>query len=78
MIEKIAQFFKSGQNCRQKFISKTILKVKNVYIKTVLKPLDTNNKPCFETAYLGENVKTIFKQKSSPKLSLGYFIFTKI
>jgi len=37
------------------------------------------NKPCFETAYIGENVKNLLKQKvdQNVAISLGYFIFSK-
>jgi hypothetical protein len=37
--------------------SKLNFKVQNIYIKPILKPEDTYNKPCFETAYLGLCVK---------------------
>jgi hypothetical protein len=42
------------------------LKAQNIYIKPLLKTLNTYNKPCFEIAYLGENVINLLKQKSSP------------
>jgi len=32
------------------------MKAQNIYIKPFFKPLDTYNKPCFETAYLGPKV----------------------
>ncbi len=45
------------------------------YIKPLLKPKNTYNKPGFETAYLGENVINLLQQKAA--ISLGYFIFSK-
>jgi hypothetical protein len=35
--------------------------------------------PCFETAYLGENVKHLLRQKvlQNVTISLGYFMFSK-
>jgi len=44
-----------------------------------LKPSNTYNKPCFETAYLGENVINLLKQKVSQDVAiiLGNFIFSK-
>ncbi len=43
------------------------LKIKNIYIKPLLKYENTHSKPCFETAYYGENEKKIAIDKSSPK-----------
>jgi hypothetical protein len=44
-----------------------------------LKPLNTYNKPCFETAYLGKNGINLLKQKVAQKVAiiLGYFILSK-
>jgi hypothetical protein len=44
-----------------------------------LKPKNTYNKPCFETAYLGENVINLLQQKAAQNVtfSLVYFIFKK-
>jgi hypothetical protein len=44
-----------------------------------LKPKNTYNKPCFETAYLGEKLINLFKLKVAQKVAnvLGYFIFSK-
>jgi hypothetical protein len=55
------------------------LKVQNIYIKPLLKPLNTYNKQCFETAYFGENVINLVKQKVAQNviIILGYFIFSK-
>jgi hypothetical protein len=39
------------------------LKFQNVYMNPLLKPKNASNKPYFETAYLGENVKSLIKQK---------------
>jgi hypothetical protein len=44
-------------------ITKQNLKFPKFYIKPLLTPKNTNNKPYFETAYLGENVKKLLKQK---------------
>jgi len=43
-----------------------------------LKPLNTCNKPCFETAYLGENVTNLLQQKVAQNVTIswGYFIFS--
>jgi hypothetical protein len=56
------------------------LKTQNIYKKPLWKPLNTYNKPCFETAYLGENLKNLVKQKVAPKVTiiLGYYILSKI
>jgi len=56
------------------------LKVQNIHIKPLLKHLNAYNKPCFETAYLSENVKKIAGAKSSPKCHdlFGHFIFSKV
>jgi hypothetical protein len=54
-------------------------KVQSIYIKPLLKPKNTCNKPYFKTAYFGENVKNFLKQKVAQNvtISLGYFIFSK-
>jgi hypothetical protein len=56
------------------------LKAQNIYIKPLFKPKNTYNKPCFETAYLGENVINLLQQKGTQDITiyLGYFIFFKI
>jgi hypothetical protein len=55
------------------------LKVQNIYIKPLLKPYNTYNKPCFETAYFGKNVINSLQQKVALKVTnnLGYFILSK-
>jgi hypothetical protein len=55
------------------------LKAPKNYIEPLLKPKTTYNKPCFETAYLGENVINLQLQKVAQNItiSLGYFIFSK-
>jgi hypothetical protein len=60
--------------------SKFVLKVQIGYIKALFKPQNTYNKPCFETAQLGENVKKIDQAKHSQKvaISFGSIIFPKI
>ncbi len=45
---------------------KLCLMVQMLFIEPLLKPKNTDNKPCFETAYLGKNVGNV-KEKSSPK-----------
>jgi len=65
MIGKIHQNFgKSCQNsCRAKIsLSKLNLKVQNIF-KPLLKPKNTCNKPYFNTADLGQNIKKKLKQK---------------
>jgi hypothetical protein len=59
--------------------TKLNLKTQNIYIKPLLKPLNTYNKLCFETAYFGKNVINLLKQKVAKKVAiiLGYFIFSK-
>ncbi len=48
--------------------------------QTTLKPKNTYNKPCFESAYLGENVINLPQQNVAQNIpmSLGYVIFKKI
>jgi hypothetical protein len=43
-----------------------------------MKPSNTYNKPCSETAYFSENVINLLKQKVAQNvtISLGYFIFS--
>jgi hypothetical protein len=55
------------------------LKAQNIFIKPLLKPYNTYDKPCFETTYLGKNVINLFKQKVAQNvaISLGFFIFSK-
>jgi hypothetical protein len=60
-------------------MTKLNLKTQNIYIKPLLKPKNTYNKPCFETGYLGKNVINLHLQKVSPKVAiiLGYCILSK-
>jgi hypothetical protein len=55
------------------------LKTQIIYIKPLLKPQNTYNKPCFETAYLGENGINLLQQIATQKvdISLGNFMFSK-
>ncbi len=50
----------------------------NVIMLSVMAPY---NKPCFETAYIGENAMDLLKQRVAQygaiSISLGYCIFTK-
>jgi hypothetical protein len=48
--------------------TKLYLKAQNIYIKPLLKPSNTYNKPCFETAYLSKNVINLLKQKVAQKV----------
>jgi hypothetical protein len=59
--------------------TKLNLKVQNIYIKPLLKPQNTYNKLCFETAYLGKNVINLLNQKVAQKvaITLGYCILSK-
>ena len=50
--------------------SKLNLKAQNIYIKPLLKPKNTCNKPYFETAYLGKNVKNWAKQKVAQNVTI--------
>jgi hypothetical protein len=63
----------------QKSTTELNLKTQNIYIKPLLKPLNTYSKPCFETACLGKYLINLLKQKVAPKVAiiLGYFIFSK-
>jgi hypothetical protein len=42
-----------------------------------LKPSNTYNKPCFETAYLGENVINLLNQKVAQNVAIILGIFSK-
>jgi hypothetical protein len=55
------------------------LKAQNIYIKPLLKTLNTYNKQCFEIAYLCENVINLLKQKvaQNVEIILDYSIFSK-
>jgi hypothetical protein len=60
IFEKIPNFFKSSQILAKPtnslFVtSKLNFKVKNIYIKPLLKLQDTYEIPCFEAAYLSGN-----------------------
>ncbi len=46
------------------------LQVQNTYIKPLSKPKNTFKKPCYETDYLGENVKQESCQKMPQLLRL--------
>jgi hypothetical protein len=74
----LPNFFKNSPNGLQVKKGQNIynLKTQNIYIK---KLLNTYNKPCFETAYLGENGINLLQQKLAQKvtISLGYFMFLK-
>jgi hypothetical protein len=55
------------------------LRVQNIYIKTLLKPKNSQFKPGFDIANLGKNVKNLLNQKVAQNItiSFGYFIFFK-
>ncbi len=84
-IEKIVQILeKVGKKVTESksaniSISKLNLKFKITQNKLVIKPLNNYSEPCFETTYLGENVKQWLNQKEAQNviISLGFFIFQK-
>jgi hypothetical protein len=51
--------------------------VQNIYMATLLRPWNSYNKLCFETACLGENVGYLLIQKVAQNvaISLGFKIF---
>jgi hypothetical protein len=51
----LPNFWKKVAKRFQTSTSKLHLKAKNVYIKPLLKALNTYNKPCLEDPWLGEN-----------------------
>ncbi len=55
------------------------LKIQSIYIKPLSKPLNTFNKPCFETVYLDENVINLLHPKVDQNItiSLVCLIFSK-
>jgi len=56
---------------------KFFLKVQSGYIKALFKPQNTYNKPWFETAQLGENVKKKIDQaKHSQKVAISFGCIT--
>jgi hypothetical protein len=57
--------------------TKLNLKAQNSYITPLLKPRITYNKPCFETAYLGENVINLLKQKVAKNVTWATSSFQK-
>ncbi len=65
---------------RPKYLQQnSIWKLKNIYTKALLKPKNAYNKLCFESAYLGENVINLLRQKAAQNIaiSLGYFICSR-
>jgi hypothetical protein len=62
MFSKVAQTVAQPKNAKI-FASKLNLNVQNMYIKQLLKPYNTYDKPCFEIANLGKIVKHLLKQK---------------
>jgi hypothetical protein len=76
IFQKVAQ--KASKATKAKISTTKInLKAQNIYIKPLLKPKSTCNKPCFKIAYLSENVINLLQQKVAQNIaiSLGYFIF---
>jgi hypothetical protein len=69
MIEKKSpNFLKSSRNSGQAknakiSASKLNSKAQNIFIKPHLKPLNTYNKPCLETAHLVESVNNSLSKK---------------
>jgi hypothetical protein len=79
IFQKVSQTASKPKKAQISTITKLNLKAQNIYIKPLFKPYNTCNKPCFEAAYLGENVINLHKQKVAQNIaiSLGYFIFSK-
>jgi hypothetical protein len=78
IFQKVAQKVSKAKKARIS-TTKLNLKARKIYTKPLLKPKNTHNKPCFETAYLGVKVINLFQQKVAQNIaiSLGYFIFSK-
>jgi hypothetical protein len=51
-------------------MTKLDLKVQNIYLKPHLKRENTYNKPCFETAYLGESEINLLNQKVAKNVAI--------
>ena len=71
IFQKVAKTVSKPKNAKIS-TTKLNLKAQNINNKPLLKPKNTYNKLCFETAYLGENVINLIQQ-----LDLGYYIFSK-
>ncbi len=56
LLQKVAQYVAEPKIAKISS-SELSLKVRNIYIKPLLKHLKTLNKQCFETANLSENIK---------------------
>jgi hypothetical protein len=67
---------KKGQNIYIEAHFESLKHLHQTTFETLKKPY---NKLCFETAYLGENVINLLKQKVAQKVMiiLGYFILSK-
>ena len=61
ILEKVAKTVSKPKGTKI-FTPKPNLKVQNIYNKPLVKPQNTYNKLCFETSYLGENVKNCLNQ----------------
>jgi len=61
------------------FTTNLNLKAQTISIKPLLKPENNYNKPCFQTAYLGDNEINLLKQKVAQNVTIpmAYFIFSK-
>ncbi len=60
IFQRIAQKVAKSKKAKISTIQ-VYLKTQNIYIKPLLEPESTYNKPCFETAYLGKNVINLLK-----------------
>jgi hypothetical protein len=60
--EKVAKTVAYSRNAKI-FTSKLSLKVENINIKSFLKHKNIYNRLCFETSYVGKNVKIWFCEK---------------
>jgi hypothetical protein len=78
LLEKVAKTLANFKNTKI-FIPKLNLKVQIINIKPIMKHEISQNKPCFEAAYLGKNVINLRFCKAAKNVAffLGYFIFSK-
>ncbi len=70
-IQKVSQKV-SKANKTKISTTKLNLKTQNIYIKLLLKPKNICIKPCFETAYLGENVINLLHQKLAQNIAISF------
>ena len=68
-VEKISQNSCQAQNSQNIYIKAQFEGPKHLH-KTTFKPKYTWNNPYFKTAYLGENVKKLLKQKVAQNVAI--------